>query len=220
MLRQDYFMRLIQELMDLLVRTRALKRQGNYEQALQEIDLVVKKLQADAASGERYALPDLLDLCLHEHAAPHEQMAVLANVFTERGELLLRLGHVKEAMESYALALGLHLEVLHLGYVTSDTISKVECLVDLTTGVHLGNEVFLRLVRYLEERAMFGRAEDVFFTWLEQGEPMAGELGLAFYERLEGLTDEALQRGELPRAEVREGCQAFTALLGELASRS
>lgn len=207
-------MRLIQELMDLLVRARSLQRRGEYEAALQEIDLVLKKLQEGAVEmKDGYSLPHLLDLCVQEGEAPHEQMVVLADLFLERALLLGKSKRPDEAQGSFALALGLNLEVLHLGYVSTETITKVEQLIDITQGGHLGNPVFHRLVRYLEERSMLGRAEDAYFSWLEQGEPIAGPLGLAFYERLDALPDEQLLLGGLPRDEVRDGRQAFNALL-------
>jgi hypothetical protein len=71
----------------------------------------------------------------------------------------------------------------------------------------------LALCRYYELKDDFARAEDKLYELLEQGgaggerDSEHHELGLAFYRRLLGRSDDELKRGNLPRDEVEEGLQ-------------
>lgn len=75
----------------------------------------------------------------------------------------------------------------------------------------LPEPTYRRLLRWWHDEGAFAAAEDLLFEWLEE-HGATGALRTAgddFYEALEGASDEALDAGDLPRDEVREGRATF-----------
>ena len=59
-------------------------------------------------------------------------------------------------------------------------------------------------MQHYERSQEFAKAEDALFAMLEAEPGNAGlvEFGVAFYERLRGQSDAALEAGKLPRSEL------------------
>jgi hypothetical protein len=112
------------------------------------------------------------------------------------------------------MALGLYIETLRGSLVSMDLIEKANRLIDLTRETNRPPEVLRRLLFYYEARGMFAQAEDVLFQWIEIGDAEAKQAGAEFYERLLGKSDEELERGDLPRAEVEQGRDELLARAG------
>jgi hypothetical protein len=117
----------------------------------------------------------------------------------------------RAALRMRALELYAEAGVVRVGQV--DLPDRVRRLRAALSEFQLSNGAFARLVRYLEADGRLAEAEDLLFEWLEDAG--ATELvvreGRAFYERLLARGDAALDAGQLPRAEVREGIAAFEA---------
>jgi hypothetical protein len=201
MIRQDYFMRMIQRLAQALAQALFHKGRQEFEQAEQELNAALQE-----CFGLDTGIPDLeqiIALCAAEGGA--DTMVRLADVFAERGEIRRVLGKSTDATNNDALALGLYLEVLHSGLVSLDFIQKAEALIERTGGARLPAGVLKRLLRYYEARGQLGRAEDVLYDWLDTKDPLAPEGGLDFYQRASRQPDEDLSRGGLSREEVEQG---------------
>ena len=201
MIRQDYFMRMVQRLAQALAQALFHKGRQEFEQAEHELNSALEE-----CFGLGAQLPDLeqiIALCASEGGA--DTMVRLADVFAERGELHRARGNTSNAPHDNALALGLYLEVLHSGLVSIDLIQKSETLIERTTATRLPAAVLKRLLRYYEARGLLGRAEDVLYDWLDTKDPLAPEGGLDFYQRVSKNSDEDLSRGGLSRDEVEQG---------------
>lgn len=203
MIRQDYFIRMLQELTHVLARVQFLRRREEYEQALQEIDRVFKQFWD--VNPQQLSLEQLLVACSQEEEGIPEKQVSLADLLKEQGELYAWQQKATESQHSFALALGLYLETLRTSTVSMDLIEKTERLIEQTKGSRLPTEVLKRLLSYYEARGLLAKAEDVLFDWLDAGDPDASAGGLAFYERQTSKSDEELQRGDLPRDEVESG---------------
>jgi hypothetical protein len=204
MIRQDYFIRMVQELTHALARVQFLRRREEYEQALHEIDRVFKQFW-EINPQQPLSLSDLIAACSQEDDSVAEKMVSLADLLKEQGDLLALQKKSSESQQSYALSLGLYLETLRTSVVSMDLIQKAEHLIEQTEGARLPAEVLKRLLSYYEARGMLAKAEDVLFDWLDTADPNAPVGGLAFYDRQAAKTDEELRRGELPRDEVEAG---------------
>jgi len=201
MIRQDYFMRMVQRLAQALAQALFHKGRQEFEQAENELNAALEE-----CFGLDTGIPDLeqiIALCAAEGGA--DTMVRLADVFAERGEIRRALGKSSDATNNDALALGLYLEVLHSGLVSLDLIQKTEALVERTSGTRLPAAVLKRLLRYYEARGLLGRAEDVLYDWLDTKDPLAPGGGLDFYQRASRHSDEDLSRGGLSRDEVEQG---------------
>lgn len=95
----------------------------------------------------------------------------------------------------------------------ADLRARVRRLRSDLMAYQLPDATYDRLLRYLEADARLAEAEDLLFEWLEDGGATRTIVtaGQAFYARLWALDDAALERGDLPRAEVLEGRVAFEA---------
>ena len=201
MIRQDYFMRMVQRLAQALAQALFHKGRQEFEQAEHELNAALEE-----CFGLDTGIPDLeqiIALCAAEGGA--DTMVRLADVFAERGELRRALGKASDATNNDALALGLYLEVLHTGLVSLDLIQKAEALIERTTGTRLPAAVLKRLLRYYEARGLLGSAENVLYEWLDTKDPFAPEGGLDFYRRASRQSDEDLSRGGLSRDEIEQG---------------
>jgi hypothetical protein len=67
-----------------------------------------------------------------------------------------------------------------------------------------GDPLRARLLDLLGTRQV-NAAEDLLFEAMEPGNPSHTRIALAFYERLNGWTDEALEAAGFSREEVRQG---------------
>jgi hypothetical protein len=117
----------------------------------------------------------------------------------------------RAALRMRALELYAEAGVVRVGQV--DLPERVRRLRSALRDYQLPSGAFARLVRYLEADGRLAEAEDLLFEWLEDAGATRFVVaeGRAFYERLLARDDAALEAGQLPRAEVREGIAAFEA---------
>ena len=208
MIRQDYLMRLVAEMVQVLARVLSLKQRQEYELALREIDAALRQLgdRPPGSPGESF-VEDWIALCRQHARAGSGLMAAVGELLHQQGDLLALQNKVEESHRSRALSLGLILESLLRGetFVSAELLAEVDQLLQETRGAALPSAVLGRLFQYFEARGRFAKAEDALFSWLEAGDSRALTEGLAFFERLLNCDDAELERGGLPRAEVVQG---------------
>lgn len=212
MIRRDYFMRLVAETAQALIRVLSLKGRKEYDEALREVDKALRELrEADASLAGEMSLEHLIALCRKHELAASGLMVAVADLLKEQGDVLALQGCSAESQRPRVLALGLFLEALLAGetFVSAELLGKVDELMDSTREGVTESGVRKRLVRFFVARGRFARAEDALFVWLESGDDQARGEGLSFYEQLLALEDAELDRGDLPRAEVEQGKREF-----------
>lgn len=208
MIRRDYIMRVVQEMVQVLARVVFLKSRQENDQALREIDAALNGLaQPGTGSTGEFSVDQWIELCRKHEQAASGLMVTVADLLRERGELFARQNQPEPAQRARVLALGLLLEALLNGetYVTLERVAKVDLLLDETSPGPLSPPVFRRLLGYFAARGRFAKAENVLFDWLDLGDPEAVNQGERFYERLLAQNDATLAHGDLPRAEAEQG---------------
>lgn len=211
MIRRDYILRMVAEMAQVLARVVSLKSRQEYEQALKEINAALHELRhGDTDTPQELSLADWIALCRKHEQAASGLMVAVADLLKEQGDVLAAQG--KPAGSSRTLALGLFLEALLNGetFVTAELLAKVEELFALVRATLSEPGVWRRLVSYFEARGRFAQAEDALFAWQATGDQTVTPEGLAFYQRLGDQDDDALERGDLPRAELEQGRREFT----------
>jgi hypothetical protein len=215
MIRRDYFIRMVQELTQALSRVVFLKRAGEFARASQEIERTLAKFwKLTPEQIEAFSLEQWLEQCRQEEGPMGEKLIALADLFREHAELQAAETPAENSpallskQRTSAIALGLYLEAVASPetIISTELLNKIEKLVEQTRRSRLPAEVLKRLLAYYETRGMLDKAEDVLFDCLDKNADAAAP-GLAFYERLRTKSDEELERGGLPRAEVEEGRQ-------------
>jgi hypothetical protein len=208
MIRQDYILRLVQEMVQVLARVVFLKSRREYEQAMREINEALRALDGTDGQGTSALLPEeWIALCQKHESGASGLTIATADLLRFKGELLSEQGRLAEAHDSRVAALALFLEAILAGqtFVSVELLEKVERLVEETADGPRTTAVWLRLVHYFEARDKLALAEDALFAWLESGDVNAIAEGFSFYDRLLTKTDAELERGGLPRNEVEQG---------------
>ena len=211
MIRRDYILRMVAEMAQVLARVVSLKNRQEYEQALKEIIAALRELRdGNTDTPHELSLADWITLCRKHEQAASGLMVAVADLLKEQGDVLA--AQDKPDSSSRTLALGLFLEALLNGetFVTAELLAKVEELFTQVRATLSDAEVWRRLASYFEARGRFAQAEDALFAWQATGDSTVTSEGLAFYQRLGGQDDDALERGDLPRAELEQGRREFT----------
>jgi hypothetical protein len=208
MIRQDWLMRMIREMVQVLARAIALKERSEYGQALKELDNYLEKLRGGPVP-EPPDLGEWLNLCLTGEGQVEERLEWMADLWRERGDLLELEQRSVAAHHSYAIALGLYLERVNRGPVNQRLLDRVGESLAQTNEGPLPGMVLHRLLAYYEARGWLSRAEDVVFEWLEGGDAQAIVEGLFFFQRLKGLSQVELEAGNLSKEEVEQGEAEF-----------
>lgn len=212
--KQDFLMRMIEQLQGIMPYVLDLVRAGNYAEAHAVIDQAVQELVGIGTDG-LVRLPDeaLLDrLKVDQSFAWEDKALFLATVLFEEAQILQTEGDDEKAYGRAIKSLNLLLLLMLDGrYPDADTqiIPDIDQLLAFLDTYHLPPKTCYYLVQYYEAQGHFGEAEDVLFDWLETDaellkpdDPNAVEAGLAFYGRLQNLTDAELEAGGLSREEV------------------
>ena len=220
MIRQDYILRLVQEMVQLLARVVFLKSRREYEEALREINQALRQLGASDGDQPIPSVEDWLALCAKHEPTASGLTNATAELLREQGELLALQEKAADSRRSRTAALALFLESILNGrtFVSEELLQKVERLVIETSDGPRPSAVWLRLVHYFEARSRYGLAEDALFAWVAEGDAQARQEGAAFYERRMAEDDDALQAGGLPRPEVIQGRAELSRIAGKTAS--
>jgi len=93
--------------------------------------------------------------------------------------------------------------------VKSKAVSTVREILQELRDKDFPTEIFEKFLLFYEYTGEYARAEDCLFRLTESGVESALRTGESFYERLMEKTDQELEDGNLPRAELREGLSEF-----------
>lgn len=227
MFRQDYIMRTIRVFIDALILLIRARRDQDTHRARSIItqtweDIFGLSTASVMALSER----TLLSMLMKRSGGAVDTALMAARLFKEDGTLALADGQEEDGRRLYLKALNCYLEIAvepSIGTEDFRWISEDISTTGLVTDPHeaigellglLENEELpvstsMLLFTYYERYGRFASAEDILFHAMDDhpAEPEFARLGMAFYERLESAEDDRLERGGLPRDEVREGLE-------------
>jgi hypothetical protein len=207
MIRQDYFLRLVQQMAQVLARVVFLKHRKEYEQALREIGQALGQFRAAQPGEGELSLEEWIVQCRKHEAAAGQLIVTVADLMQEQAELLALQNQAEQCHQARCLALGLWLEAMLTDswFVSAELLDKVEHMSESTNVSIRPPAVLRRLIFFFEARGKFAKAEDVLFEWLGMSErPTTSEVR-TFYGRLADKSDTELAQGDLPRVELEQG---------------
>ena len=187
MIEKDYIMRMIQQFARFLAAVLFKIESGNVEEA-----------QSDVQS----ACKDYLGLPFNFLLGMPDQE--LVNIFTLGGQLDVDRCYIAAQLlfcEAKARKTDRH---------GSKAISTVYEILQELPDKDFPTEIFEKLFLFYEYSGEYARAEDCLFRLTESGVDSALKTGESFYERLMEKTDQELEDGNLPRAELKEGLSEFS----------
>lgn len=221
MLQRDYVLRLIEQFARAVGSVIRLRAMGEPKAAQIELQqLTQAHLGLDAKLLWSLSEGELLSLFSAGGKLDSGRVVVAHQILLEEATIRESLGEPETAAAFRHRALSLLLEVLSRDPMlrTAEYMADASRLLELA-GADLPPTIRLKLFRYFDALGEFAEAEDHLFSLVEAGYVEAVPEGLAFYEKLLGLSDEELSQGDLPRAEVEEGRDALRKIAARMAGR-
>lgn len=209
MLTEDYLIRMINLAIAALLQIVGLKQKGDFQTALQLIDLTFEQLLGLRASmGKNLDDERLYFLLTRGERLDTRRLALVADLFHEEGDIYAAQGRAEESRADYTRALRYYLEVLFSGPEgdPAQIEARVEALAARLDLPSLGSETLWPLAGYYEERGAYAAAGELLRTLAERSEIRTEVLPelIAFYQRLVALPPEQLAAGGLSAAEAQE----------------
>lgn len=212
MIRQDYILRMIQEFMQILSRIKALKKDEQWQDATVAVDEELNRLVgAGAEAVAELSETELLAKLVQGEStlAVRHKTLLLTTLLKEAGDFAAAQDRAGQARLCYLKGLHLLLDALASNEIVEcpDFVPKVELFVEALRDAPLPVRTQAMLMQHYERSGQFALAEDALFAILDAQphNPEALGFGLAFFERLRGRSDTALEDGNLPRPELEAG---------------
>lgn len=226
MIRRDYLLRQLEQFVVVLEKLAGLGKAGKWNEASGTAEAQFKAL-AGAGADELLRMTDT-DLIARMAEGDtifgiQEKISMLARLFKEHGDILKGLGKSEESDACYLKGLHLLLNAIADDPTAPrpDFVPSVDAFVIALHDSNLSFETNAMLMRHYEQFREYGKVEDRLFSMLdaEPGNMELLDFGIGFYERLLRLDDEALELGNLPRAEVKAGLAELNERKRNLAKR-
>lgn len=209
MIRNDYIMKMIQQLVKALAVILKLKESGRHDDAMREIDGAMQRLcglNSQLVNG--LSEESLVSTLRGGATIDHGKALVLAELLTQEGDVYDTRGDENAAFARYYKALYLYLEVFagEDEFRLPDQTPKVDALVARLEDYVLPTPAMERLVTFYEREGDFAAAEDALDLLLEEDDTYdTRATARAFYTRLLARTDEELAAGNFTRVEATDG---------------
>lgn len=217
MIRRDYILRMIEDFIAALRRLREYKKDESWTAADDELNAEFKRVVGvDAPAAAQLSETELLAKMMQGEATLflHDKTFMLATLFMEAGDVAVANGRPAEGRTCYLK--GLHLLLGGLGRQGDERapefVPTVETFVTALQEDGIPARTQVMLMQHYESTGQFACAEDALFAIVEEEANSAViDFGTAFYGRLLNLSDDVLERGNLPRAEVEAGLAELSA---------
>ncbi len=209
MLTEDYIIRQINLAIAALLQILGLKKKGDYQTALELIDLAFEQLLGLRASMAKNLDDERLYFLLtRQERLDAQRLAVVADLIQEEGDIYALQGRAAESAADYTRALRYNLEVLfnESGVDRDEIRDKVETLAGRLDLAALGAETLWPLAGYYEETGAYAQAEAALRILAGRPETRAEVLPevVAFYQRLLDLPPEKITAGGISPDQVKE----------------
>jgi hypothetical protein len=214
MIFEDYFLRMINQLANVLASVLGLMKVRRYDEAVEGVEASSKQLLGmdlrfltsltDSEFVRLLSLGDRFDV---------EKCVVVAELLRIVGDIRQQQGRERDGSRCHATALSLFLELLRheAGILPQEYCEKIEKLAESLPSAELSADVRKKLFLYYESVGRFEKAENLLFGIVEQDVSFMDD-GLRFYGRLRMRSDEELERGNLPRNEIESSVMTLTKL--------
>ncbi|NKQ35982.1 MAG: hypothetical protein HF973_10265 [Chloroflexi bacterium] len=212
--KQDFLMRLLEQLQGVIPYILDLTKTGDYEEAHAVVDQAVRAVAGVSTSGlVRLSDQEILDGLRRDQTLDWDEKAFFIAV------LLKEDAAVYEKQEDEPRSFRRNLKALHLFIWLfletedgAEHTAVIRELLDKLDDYILPGQSYALILRYHEAAGDYAQAENALFEWQENeaemfdsDAPSSAEAGAAFYERILQKSDEELEAGNLPRAEAEAG---------------
>lgn len=213
MFENDFIMRMVRQLIQMVIRIFEKIEAKNIDEARLDMQAACKQyLGLDLDSLLDLSNQDLINIFSKDRKLDSEKSYIIAQMLffeanirdtkndISSGEFYIR------SLEMFLMSLPGIDEALK-----SDAEARIDRILSKTGEQHLSIDMYKLLISYHGDRGEFGKAEDCIFELAELGCEDALLIGKFFYTSLLDRPDTELEKGNLPRIEVREGLEELRA---------
>lgn len=220
MLTEDYFMRMINQMLAVLTKILYLKEAGQYQEAQMEIDQSLEQLLGVRADLLKQ-MDDLsiMRLLTTQGELVPDRLAMVAELYNLEGDLLVVKNNNPEAIQDYQRALTFYLEIILMesNQGSSELHKKIDELDQKLLGQELPTEVLYQLFDFYEMQGDFAKVEDQISSLLRKNDQILEILPglITYYETRLGMSDQNLDAGGISRALVAARFNTLNKILME-----
>ena len=204
MLTEDYFMRMINQMLAVLTQILYHTEVGQHQEAQTLIDQSLEQLLGIRPNLlKQMDEKSILQLLTTQGELDPDRIVIVADLYKMEGDLFAKQTRKPEALQDYQRALKFYLEI-SLSSANQDHYNIEYKVNDLTTklsGVELPVEVMFQLFDYYEMRGDYAKVDEQASCILKsQGleQEMLPEL-IAFYEKMLGLDEIEIQKSGISK---------------------
>ena len=217
MIRQDFFMRMIEQLVKVLAKILSNKEAGNYNAALNNIDDAFNTIVgldhniiAQLSANDIIALLEMSK----DDTGVNIKCIVIAKLLREKEDLSKQGSNNKSTLDyNYQKAITLYLHgILNSKNVEINLHNYHLDVKDIVKNIinDIPDETRFRLFKFYEKIGEFDNAEDELFKLKKINYPKIEEEGILFFRNLEKLSDIELFNGNFSKEEIGQGLADFT----------
>ncbi len=207
MIERDYIMRMIQMLVQALLRILSFKEKKDYPKALNEIQNASKTLiGVELDVIRRLSDVQMIDLLTLVKDFGGLKCYLAGMLLKEEAEIFELQEKSSESIDARTKSLSLLTEAaLEKGApLNSEHASAADAAAEKLDHAALPVHIHKKLFHYCELMHQYGKAENAMIDIVEKESSFVEE-GLLFYERLGSKSDDELREGNFSRKEIEEG---------------
>lgn len=209
MLTEDYFMRMINQMLAVLTQILYHIDAGQHQEAQKLIDQSLQQLLGIRPSLlKQMDDKSILQLLTTQGELDPDRIVMVADLYKMEGDILAYQKRVPEAMQDYQRALLFYLEI-SLSSISQDQYNiefKVNDLTNKLTGMELPVELMFLLFEYYEMRDDYAKVDQQVSGILKSQDlkpEMLPEL-IAYYEKILGLDKQTLHKAGISKQVIEE----------------
>ncbi len=211
MIERDYIMRMIQMLVQALLRILSYKQKKDYPKALTEIQNASKTLiGVELDVIRRLSDVQIIDLLTLVKNFGSPKCYLAGMLLKEEADIFELQGKTSESIDARTKSLSLLTEAaIERGAAENpDHATAIGAVSDRLNHDDLPGHIHKKLFHFYELTGQYAKGEDTLYEILNK-EPGFVEEGLLFYGRLKNKSDEELEKGNLSRKEIDESANTL-----------
>ncbi|MFD0715286.1 DUF6483 family protein [Paenibacillus sp. GCM10027626] len=206
MFHRDYFMRMIEQMTQVVGQVTGLRRERKHEEALYAIDeLLDRQFRLNGKLIRSLSDEDLIQMMTTNGVVESPNIYAIAALLKEEGDVYEEMGEGDKSYQSHlkALHLFIRLAMLDNAPVINKPSEEAQKLLNKLSVYELPSATKLLQLDWHEADGQYALAENVLYELMEDG-VLGQEAAAEFYRRLLQVPDEQLLAGGLPREEIEE----------------
>jgi len=209
MVKNDYVMRMIEQLSAVIGQIIGLKNQKKFKESQEILNTTLKRyLGLNLQSLDILSYKDLIRIISAGEKPDSEKCIILAELLKQESGIYEAQGNYINAYSLQLKSLNILIEVLlaDADVYSEQYLDKINEIINLVKVYEIPSNTKGLLFQFYELTGSYDKAEDVFFEWLESEKNSKDIInkGIAFYKRLMNKGEEELIEGNLPVNEVVE----------------